>query len=382
MISPSEMFTPAQDLISPGQFFSSAEQVEVHPEDLFSSEADDDMEGKFEKCKEVPVPVYNRNKRNKNLVEGKKRKRKANQNGVKKNVEMLNGNMIKHSATVCTKCNCQKSRCAWVNFPIIQTLREDVYGEGSTRATRAVWRHEYLQEVFDKTKVEKAKASVTFDEKLLNYFVPAKYTPTGKDIPVCRRCMEEVTGFSSATIQDTRKQVVEGVKVDLSSVGEKPKLKTPEWRMTVAWIEMHITSLTCYSPEGRKQELQGGMTLKHMHQVFKDDWAAGVMAGVYHRSNYGRMAKEKRDHKEAPSYSFFAKVWQKEFNCEYKIPRHHKRFPMCNWCCQIKTFLEKAKTPEEKLHWRSELLGHFMFIENCKGKYYSHREKAEKNKSK
>ena len=395
MISPSELFadldsqleSEAQellDLVDPDDFLKDLEDDDALPQLQDDDEDEDVGAGKFTKCKPEEMAMYNRNIAH-NLVEGKKRKRKAVQKGKKKNLEMLEGKMIKHSESVCSKCTCSTSYCTYIKYPMIKSLRDDVYGEGSTRDTRTVWRHEYLSEVLEKTAVAKAKAGIAFDEKKLNYFLPARYTPDAKDLHICRRCMEEVTGFSCATWQDTRKKVVvDGVKVDLSSVGEekKPKLNTSEWNCIVAWFEMHIHSLTCHSPEGRKQELQGGMTLALMYRQFNEDWAAGVMDGMYHRSNFGRMPKEKRLQTTAPTYRFFARVWAKEFNCNYKIPRAHKRFPMCNWCCQIKTFLEKAKTPEEKLHWRRELLGHFMFVEKCKDKYYSHREKAAKQKTK
>ena len=317
---------------------------------------------------------------------GKKRMRNnAKKKGGEKQRLVLEGSNIKYTyKNVCGVCPCESTGCKHIDFQTIKNLREDLYGEGSTQESRKRWRFAELLRCYEKTVAEKAKKNISMKAGLLLYHIPGRFTAKGKDIPVCRNCYEAILAVASDTLDNTRRLIVnEGVRAETSSVGPpKVRNESDERLFVSAWIEMYVQSLTCYSPDEKRHELPGNMSLQGMWEQFCKDWKEGVMNGSYHRKNFGRLAREKRSDETPPGYDLFRKVWKKDFDDKIKIPRHHKRFPICNWCARLEMMMVKAKTHEERVFWRAELYAHYLWVTQNRKKYYRHREKAMKNPSK
>ena len=318
-------------------------------------------------------------------IAGKKRLRKyaKRRNKKMKSELVLNNKAIKASLGVCERCNCQSKCCKFVSFGTIKMLREEIYGEGCSQDSIRKWRFLEVKRMLEKTRIQKTKEGTNMDKNLMDYWIPGRFMPSGQDLPVCRRCWQEVTSVCAESLDNIKRKIVEGVMADTSSVGgHRPKEDSSEKLHVHAWIECFIQSLTCYSPDEKKHELPGNLTLSAMHEAFKKDWEDGVMNGSYSRSNYGRMAVEKRSERTPPGYSFFCKVWKKEFGNDFKIPRHHKRFPQCNWCARLKGNIAMAKTHEERIFWKQEQFAHYLWVTTNRKVYYRHREKARADPSK
>jgi len=311
---------------------------------------------------------------------GKKRLRQlAKRRNKKMKSELtLNNKAIKAAADYCqTRCTCQSKCCKFVSFGTVKMLREEVYGEGCSRNSIRQWRFAEVKNLLEKTRIQKAKEGTKMEKNLIDYWIPGRFMPSGQDLPVCRRCWQEVTAICSESLDALKQKIVDGVMADTGSVGgNRPQEDSSERLHVHAWIECFIQSLTCYSPDEKKHELPGNLTLSAMHEAFKKDWEDGVLNGSFSRSNYGRMAVEKRSDRTPPGYSFFCKVWKKEFGDDFKIPRHHKRFPQCNWCARLKMNISMAKTHEERIFWKQEQFAHYLWVTANRKVYYRHREKA------
>jgi len=326
-----------------------------------------------------PAAKYDR------LVANKKKlKKTSNKKGQHKRDTRLNGKSIKHSMQCCQSCTCQTSACHFVEYHTIKKLREELYGEGSNRKTQRQWRFAELLSCHENTVKEKSRLGISLNSGLLYYHIDGRFTPDHKDLPVCRRCYQEILGVSAQTIDDTRKLIVkEGVRTETSSVGA-PKIKedSAERLQVSAWIEMFCQSLVCYSPDEKRHELPLRITLTGMWEEFCRDWRDGVIKGAYFRSCFGRLSSDLRSHDRPPGYDLFRKIWKVDFDSKIKIPRRHKRFPLCNWCARMLTNMKKAKTHEERVFWRSELFSHYLWVTAQRKVYYRHRQKAIKEPGK
>ena len=355
---------------------------EVLSEVPADSECENNAQTKCMNCSQTHhvAATYDRTKWQKKRL----RKRARGRNDKVKYQLMMAGRNIKHTAEiVCQRCQCQSKGCKYVDFYTIKKLREEVYGEGADQLSIRQWRFNEIQKCFDRTKVEKARFGIKMDSNRIDFHIPGRFRHDGKDLDVCRKCWQAVTGACADSVDHIKGKLVDGTKADTTSVGGlRMKVESNERLYINAWIECYIQALVCYSPEDRKHELPGGLNLAMMHAVFSKDWKDGVMNGSYSRSNYGRLPEEKRSDMQVPSYSLFCKVWKKEYGDDYKIPKASKRFPQCNWCARVRYNIERAKTHEERTFWKSELFGHFLWVTANRKVYYRHREKARTNPTK
>ena len=332
----------------------------------------------FPKPKGTEPSPFDRNKVNKKTLRKKLRHVKKS-----RSVIMTDGSNIKHSEGICKACKCQTTGCKYMDFYTIKRLRQEVFPENTTKLSIRQWRFTEVQNCFERTKINDAKYGVKNKAQHVNYFIPGRFRHDGKDLDVCRSCWQEVTGCSDDALGHILKRLKEGTKADTTSVGgQRMKIETNERLFIHAWIECYIQCLVCYSPEERKHELPGGLNLSTMYAGFKKDWKEGVMNGCYSRTNYGRLAPEKRSDLQEPSYSLFCKVWKKEYGDDYKIPKSSNRFPQCNWCARCRDNIERAPTHEIRMYWKGELFAHFLWVTENRKVYYKHREKARKNPSK
>ena len=218
-----------------------------------------------------------------NIGEGKNKNLNVDE-GRKKSKKMLEPKNVSLAYASCRECitvGAQGTKCPLVKQPFITALRDDLYGGGSTRQTRRTWLSNYFEEVV-KRSMRDGK------EQHLQYFIPSRFT--GDDnLDVCSRCIQSITGFSQGTLTKIRGKILRGERDDICNI-KAPKESTKERDLVTAWIEMFCQTMICYSPTEKRHEIGGGLNRKMMYDEFEKDWKAGVLTGIYSRSNFGRMA--------------------------------------------------------------------------------------------
>jgi len=364
--------------------------------------------------------------RGKPLAEWKRDRQKEQdkQRGVKEvtNARRICPKVVQTAVDAANVCSTKYKCCAELRFHVVRHLRSLLYGPGMSQAKRRKVICSWLLEILNETKKDLAKRNVEWTEKKpvtewFLYDLSYESSQIKRKISCCRDCFVRCTGISNGSVTTWLSELKKG---NLSIAMEENKRsrfvdeKTPERMITCTWMEMYVSEQACKSPDGKKSEVFAS-SRKEMYDHFCKDWNDEVLSGgVYrkyksHRGKYkkkppgvaasgdrenapreGRGEDEEEESDEnkhdsvikmgPPSYQFFCKVWAKDFN-EYKIPRHQRRFTQCNWCCEIKGNLKYAKD-DDKVYWRQCLFDHYAWITVQRDKYYKHRYKATKHKSK
>jgi len=302
--------------------------------------------------------------------------------GKKTSVKRLQDKVLEDIVKKCKQCTVIKACCCGIHYPMVKQIREELYQEGVTNnKTRREWRYNSILGFYEEWLKNKGKND---DSKLtkLKYWL-MDHTKTlhseSKKIYVCRECYCRVTGISNGTLLETWKAIVKEKQRSVPDVfASKSEGKTQEWLYVQSWIEMYINGLCCFSPDQKKHELPSANTRKFMYEKFKTDWDDGVLSGDYIRKHFGRMKAEDREQNpnKCPGYEYFTKVWKEEFDEYITIPRHCKRFAMCNWCAELKNRIVREKDREKRLYWKSQLYKHYEWVTLQRRKYYKHRKKA------
>ena len=336
----------------------------------------------------------------------------------KTNERRINKKNIQDAVDAADKCARKYKCCAELRFHVVRHIRTLLYGPGMSQAKRRKIVCSWLLEVLNETKKKLAKQNIewTGSNSITEWFLyDLSYESSSikRRIFCCRECFVRCTGVSNGSINSWLNELKKGnvsIAMEESKRSRFVDEKTPERMLTTTWMEMYVNEQACKSPDGKKSEVFAS-SRKEMYEHFIRDWNDQVISGGVYRKFTGRRKKTKKKpegvpplneeekarggdddeeddeekHQDVidlgpPTYQYFCKVWAKDFN-EYKIPRHQRRFTQCNWCCEIKGNLKYAKD-EDKIYWRQCLFDHYAWVTVQRDKYYKHRYKATKQKSK
>ena len=331
--------------------------------------------------------------------------------------------VIKKAAEACAACKVSCRCCSGINFRIIRYIRSVLYGPGTTTKARKKLICSWLLEIIKHNEMAVNLKGSKFDDKsrLSEWFVydlsfddfslGSNENISVKRIDCCRSCFMKATGVSNWSINTWLKELRRpggSILALEESVTSRITQLSPERMMVHAWLEMFVNEQACKSPDEHKHELPAGGNLTNIYGYFCAAWKEGVLNGSSWRKHPSRRKKKKKPDSvpkevnvdedgneepsdkekqlditanDPPSYQFFCRVWKKDFDGAYKIPRSHRRFAQCNWCSEIKNNLKYAKD-EKKLFWKQALYDHYAWITAQREKYYKHRNKGIQRKHK